>query len=524
MPDSDKKMDSLVVLGMHRSGTSVLTGCLHLLGVNLGHSLMPPAEGQNKAGFWENIDLVTVHDILLRDLGCNWNMVGALPVEWLESEAAEKARTSIRRLIEEHYLGQGMWAVKDPRMCRLMPLWLPILKEMGCTPAFVVTVRHPLEVARSLAKREKFSLRKGLLLWLTHNRDIFAACQGHVHTVHTYDQLLADPLRTLRGLERDLGISFPVPQEQVLPRLLDFVQPGLKTQHTAEQSEEGQRLCAPFVRLYEMIRATCLGSGQTGHPGVLPSSAAPVSGIRSVYYPTEDSPQFNAFSQPIPWDQLYNELLSFTGDQERTLNSRAAQKEQRLLSATSASGTLMAQVFFPQSTQPAYTEKHSQSFVLSPDQWQEIVCEIPNPPPLSTKGLRFDPMNTTGMVVIQSIKLTNKATGKAIFQADSPEGFEAVRPAGNALLLANQQPYTLVSLAHDPQLILPPLPNTPDCPLELRIWLKVSRNQEILRQEWERLSKERDALRESVQEQQLRAAQGAAESADAESDLPAAPA
>jgi len=79
----------VIVLGTHRSGTSAMAGCLNLMGFNLGNALMPGNEA-SQSGYFENQDIVLAHDILFRDLGCRWDMVGGLPPDWLESQAARK--------------------------------------------------------------------------------------------------------------------------------------------------------------------------------------------------------------------------------------------------------------------------------------------------------------------------------------------------------------------------------------------------------------------------------------------------
>ncbi|HJP99138.1 MAG TPA: hypothetical protein VJ862_11295, partial [Rhodanobacteraceae bacterium] len=81
----------ILVLGMHRSGTSAVTRCLNLLGAEVGSKLLPPAE-DNRSGFWEHAEVVAVHEELLGDLDRVWHDGRALPEGWLLSAAARKAR------------------------------------------------------------------------------------------------------------------------------------------------------------------------------------------------------------------------------------------------------------------------------------------------------------------------------------------------------------------------------------------------------------------------------------------------
>src|SRR5215472_599841 len=79
---------ALVVLGMHRSGTSALTGMLHHLGVTLGENLMP-ATIDNPRGYWEHADIVKVHERLMASLGWDWHDVRSLPPGFEKTEAAQ---------------------------------------------------------------------------------------------------------------------------------------------------------------------------------------------------------------------------------------------------------------------------------------------------------------------------------------------------------------------------------------------------------------------------------------------------
>ena len=71
----------IVVLGMHRSGTSVVTRVFNLLGANLGKNLMVPAE-DNPAGLWESAEIVAIHDEMLLHLGYSWDDPRPFPESW----------------------------------------------------------------------------------------------------------------------------------------------------------------------------------------------------------------------------------------------------------------------------------------------------------------------------------------------------------------------------------------------------------------------------------------------------------
>ncbi len=541
------QVNCLIVCGMHRSGTSVLAGCFHLLGVDLGKNLMGPSTS-NELGHWENHDITLAHDILLRDLGCQWDMIGSLPKGWLDSEAANRARKTLRAALERNFDGSRLWAVKDPRIARLLPLWLRILRDLKVTPGFIVTVRHPFEVARSLQKRNGFDLRKGHLLWLTHNRDAFAALMesrdfnegtGKVENseagnkptntasqsgdrtgaharrrfvVVTYDRLLADPVATLRGIEKDLAFTFPRPVLENAPAILAFVRPDLKHHHVGDTSPEepGDEPFPHFAALYERFRA---GQNAAAHllavdtyakaapllpedPGMDLPFKGHVKGDPSPGHSTQPSSDTGR--------RLWNELLDLVGDYERLERDARLQRELRILTATRPGDTLFAQVYVP-SHEGKYDEAGTAKILLPPAEWYDFKVPISRPEVLRRRSLRIDPLNTRGAVAISRIALVSAVTGKPVWDACTPQDFDALVIQKDAARLPSPEGLFLMVFGHDPQILLPPLPDLPDHPMELRVWIKAELRQESVAAAWKEKQREIARLSEEItsKDQQL---------------------
>ena len=127
---ADMASTAILVLGMHRSGTSALTAALHGLGASLGGELVA-ANHDNPGGYFENAAAVTAHETLLAELDRGWEDLRDMPEGWLHAPAAQQARDAIRALLAEQFGEASLWALKDPRMCRLLPLWQPLLAEAG---------------------------------------------------------------------------------------------------------------------------------------------------------------------------------------------------------------------------------------------------------------------------------------------------------------------------------------------------------------------------------------------------------
>src|SRR5579859_1689857 len=93
---------AILVLGMHRSGTSATTRVLNLLGADLGANLLE-AQADNAKGFWEHAEAVQIHEELLAALGRTWHDVREMPDDWLEQPASYAAIDKIARLIRRDF-------------------------------------------------------------------------------------------------------------------------------------------------------------------------------------------------------------------------------------------------------------------------------------------------------------------------------------------------------------------------------------------------------------------------------------
>jgi len=222
---------ALLILGMHRSGTSALTGALALRGIHLGSDLMPPA-AENPKGFWEHMGVVNIHEQLLDALGLAWNDPRPLPDHWLDHPATAQARKQLRALLEAEFLPHPVWGIKDPRLCRLLPLWRPLLEELGVTPHAVIIARDPREVADSLQKRNQWPPELARELWLRHLADAIHGSHELPRCVLTYSRLLADPLSEIEAMVDSLHLPLPMPETAYTEHLSTFLQ----TQHRHHQA------------------------------------------------------------------------------------------------------------------------------------------------------------------------------------------------------------------------------------------------------------------------------------------------
>lgn len=200
----------IVVLGMHRSGTSALTGAISSLGVHLGARLLEPAS-DNIKGYFENADAVAIDERLLVALGRNWDDLRQLPPDWESHPAAELARCEAASLLDRDLGARPCWALKDPRLCLLLPIWRDAWTALSAGPLrAIVMLRHPYEVVRSLQRRDGMSPMAALLLWFSHLEGAIVHSNNMPRTWTSYDALLSDPVGTLKQIGRELGFDWPL--------------------------------------------------------------------------------------------------------------------------------------------------------------------------------------------------------------------------------------------------------------------------------------------------------------------------
>ena len=237
---------AILVLGMHRSGTSAVTRVLNLLGAALGEALMPPG-ADNPAGFWEHQGVVDIHERLLADLERSWDDPRPLPDGWLESSAATDAGHALSELLRREFSGAPLWAVKDPRLCRLLPLWRRLLGTLDVEPRILLVARHPSEVAGSLLRRDGLPVPLGELLWARYLLDATHGSEGCLRGVIGYRDLLADWRSAVDAINRALDLQLQADAGQAR-RIEAFLDPQLR-HHAADTWPSG--LLAPLRTLHE---------------------------------------------------------------------------------------------------------------------------------------------------------------------------------------------------------------------------------------------------------------------------------
>jgi hypothetical protein len=223
----------VVVLGMHRSGTSSAAGTFVRLGAAAPRHLIAPNPG-NERGFWESRVIVDLNDAILAAGGSDWRDWRRFNPERIDGLEADGLRTRAKAALAEEFGDAGLAVMKDPRMCRLMPFWGPVFEEARWSVRALLPIRSPLEVAWSLNCRDGVGPAYGCLLWLRHVLDAEAETRGMARAVLDWPQFLGDRRKALIQVSEQLGLIWPHWHERALSEVDKFVSADLRRQRASD--------------------------------------------------------------------------------------------------------------------------------------------------------------------------------------------------------------------------------------------------------------------------------------------------
>lgn len=195
---------------MHRSGTSALARGLQALGVSVGSHF--EANEWNARGYFEHHDIVSLNDRLLSLVGKRWDSLALPP--WAEWEPLTvPLRKQALAILKRDFGAAPLFGFKDPRASRIVPFWRSVFRQSEIADSYVIALRNPVSVARSLAARNGTSFEKSYLLWLLH---MLAAVRDTAQTpriVVDYDALLAGPEQQLARMATALRLPVTTDRE-----------------------------------------------------------------------------------------------------------------------------------------------------------------------------------------------------------------------------------------------------------------------------------------------------------------------
>ena len=235
MEESNDRL--IVVLGMHRSGTSAITRALKVLGVDLGGRLLLAADGDdgdNETGFWEDIDFNGLNIELLRVIDKDWFYTS--PVTQIDLEILNKKGYFLKAetLVKEKLKDRKLFGVKDPRMAKLLPFWKEVFARSDINVNYVLAIRQPLSVVKSIENRGWGGRERIFLLWLNHVIESLSLTDNTSRVIVDYDHLVRDSANELERMAHSLNLS--VDKKELVYYQSEFLNHNL--QHSKYQPQD----------------------------------------------------------------------------------------------------------------------------------------------------------------------------------------------------------------------------------------------------------------------------------------------
>jgi hypothetical protein len=263
----------VLVVGMHRSGTSAATRLVNMLGPATcapGEMVRGP---WNPSGHFESRTLMHLNNALLTQMGRSWWYPppagdGYDAVAALVTTTRAQARRAFRRV---H--GQVPWVWKDPRTSVLLPYWRTAL---GPRLASVVVVRNPLEVAVSMQRRHDVPVSFSVALWERYNRLILTHTRGMPVLVTRYADLVEDPAgwsAQARSFLSGLGMPLEPTAGDAVGSAQEFVDAELR--HSTHSRRDLVAAGTTSLHVYDALEAV-VGPSDSFVPPDLPPEPASV--------------------------------------------------------------------------------------------------------------------------------------------------------------------------------------------------------------------------------------------------------
>lgn len=185
----------VVVVGMHRSGTSLVGSLLSNLGIDMGDTAA--SDLHNVSGYYEDLALLKINEKILGNMGATWSNP---PSEAAIEKEMDQIREIYREFVEHH---EGRWGVKDPRLSLFIKPFLDVVENPK-----VIFCRRPVDqVAKSLRERDLVPEEATVQLRTRYNKAIEKVLSGYDHLIVEYDNLVNDPKTTVTAIADFVGVE-----------------------------------------------------------------------------------------------------------------------------------------------------------------------------------------------------------------------------------------------------------------------------------------------------------------------------
>ena len=249
------KKKIIIVLGMHRSGTSLIARALTAFNINLGGNLIE-ASPDNPKGFWENKEIIKINDELLILIGSSYDGLKPHPINAFKSNEFDELKSRAISVLNDSFNEIGdVWAFKDPRICNLLDFWVDIFEKIDCVTNYIIVLRNPMSVADSLFIRNKIQPFKSYLLWQQHLISAVSDTKYQQRVIVDYDNFIDKPYQQLQRVASKLNLPLlPINSKVVIEFLDHFLEKDLRHSHyTLNDLSNADQLPPNVLETYSLL-------------------------------------------------------------------------------------------------------------------------------------------------------------------------------------------------------------------------------------------------------------------------------
>ena len=223
---------TIFVMGMHRSGTSMVMNLLRACGIYLGPSReMVPPDPSNPLGHWELSELPKLNEAIFKIWHGSWDRPPLLPADWTEHPALKPIEKKAGALLRQKFKNLAVWGLKDPRFSFTFPFW----KRFSSKAKVIVCLRHPMEVAKSLAKRNGLTIGQGLDLCRRYTEAVFQNTHGVERMVVRYEDYFRAPEEEIHRLLDFVSLQV---SDHLIAEAKKHIDPALRHHVSQEEAEQ----------------------------------------------------------------------------------------------------------------------------------------------------------------------------------------------------------------------------------------------------------------------------------------------
>lgn len=248
VPAAGQSTRAVLIVGMHRSGTSAFARGMQALGVHLGNNFLD-TQPDNPTGYWEDRHVCELNERLLAVLGLKWTDASLIDKANWRKPAVESLVAEAAEYLRANFTGHSLWGYKDPRTIRLLPFWQSVLRQLEVDEYYLVAIRNPLSVAASLFQRQGMDTVTAHRLWLVYMVPNLSEVANRRFIVADYDLLMADPQAQLERIARALELPLDEHTKAEVCRFSgDFLDTNLCHTLFSEYDFEPTRGVTPLAR------------------------------------------------------------------------------------------------------------------------------------------------------------------------------------------------------------------------------------------------------------------------------------